>query len=327
MKKAILALALVLVFSSQALAAEKLDRLVLAGPKSSVTHPMAYIIEAGLLKNVAKKVELVIWDNPDQLRSLIAGGQAHFSAVPSYVAAEFYNKGVPVRLMNISAWGILWMVSSDPRVKALADLKGQRIAMAYRNDMPDLVFQSLVSKHGMDPAKDFKLNYKTNFPTVVQEVLSGRVKHALLAEPMASVSLMKSAQMQGKAPKLYRAVNIQEEWGRVYGVKPRIPQAGIAATPKITGRPDVMRALQKAYAQAIAWCNQNPKKAARMVCKYISGLKPGPVAAALQNAGINFVSAQDARPELERFYSVLKKLNPAKVGGKPPGADFYWSGK
>ncbi|MCG8375003.1 MAG: hypothetical protein MI702_00800, partial [Chlorobiales bacterium] len=194
------------------------------------------------------------------------------------------------------------------------------------NDMPDLVFRSLVKRQGFDPVKDYELTYRTNYPAVVQEVLSGRVKHALLAEPLVSVALMKSAQMKGKAPKLYRSVNIQKEWGQVYDKKPRIPQAGLAAAPKITRRPEVMEAVQEAYAEAIIWCKQNPKKAGRIVSKYISGLKPGPVATALKSAGITFMSAREARPELEHFYAVLKELNPAKVGGRLPSNEFYWQG-
>ncbi len=327
MKEISLIVALLVLFAVPSWAQAKMKKLVLAGPKSSVTHPMTYIIEAGLLKDVAEEVELVIWDNPDQLRSLLAGGQAHFSAVPSYVAATFYNKGVPVKLINISTWGILWIVSSDPEVKTISDLKGEEIAMPYRNDMPDLVFQSLALKQNLNPATDFKLSYKINHPTVAQEVISGKVKHALLAEPLVSVALMKSAKMQGKAPRLYRSISLQEEWGRVYKREARISQAGIAATPKITGNPEVVAAFQKAYKVAIDWCNENPEEAGKIVAKHISGLKAKPVATAIKYAGLKFVSAREARPEIEHFYTVLKEMNPAKIGGKLPDDDFYWNGK
>ncbi len=325
MKKIYLIVAFLLMFSVPVLAQSKMEKLVLAGPKSSVTHPMAYIIEAGLIKDVAKEVKLIIWDNPDQLRSLVAGGQAHFSAVPSYVAANFYNKGVHVRLLNISAWGILWIVSSDPDVKTIADLKGEEIVLTYRRDMPDLVLSSLALKQGLDPTRDFKLRYLPNFPAVSQEVVSGRAKHALLAEPLVSVSLLKSSRMKGKAPKLYRAVDIQKEWGRVYNTDSKIPQAGICAMPEVAKQPETVKAFQNAYRDAIDWCNKNPKEAGKIVAKYIPGLKPGPVATALKNAGLEFISAHDAKPEIEQFYNVLKSLNPAKIGGKLPDDYFYWS--
>ena len=326
MKKFYLVLVLTLLVVMPSLAQAKVKRLVLIGPKSSVTHPMAYMIEAGLLDSVAEKVELIIWNNPDQLRSLLVSGQVHFAAVPSYVASIFYNKGVPVRLLNITAWGLLYMTSNDPAVKTLADLKGRKIDMPYRNDMPDLVFRHLVSKQGMNPDTDFDLHYKSNFPIIVQELLSGLTPNGLLVEPLVSVALMKSKAMSGKATKLYRAVDLQKEWGKVYGSKPQIPQAGICATPLATKDPALVNAFEKAFEEATKWCVANPEKAGKIVVKYIPGLKVKPVAAALKNAGLNAVPAMEARSEIERFYSVLKSMNPAKIGGKLPDDGFYWNG-
>jgi NitT/TauT family transport system substrate-binding protein len=301
-----------------------MEKLVLAGPKSTVTHPMAYMVEAGMLDAIADRVELVVWDNPDQLRSLVAGGQADFSAVPSHVAANFYNRGVPLRLLNISVWGVLWIVSSDPDVRSLSDLKGEEILLTYRGDLPDLVLTSLATGQGLDPARDFKRRYLPNFPAAAQQVLGGRARHAMLAEPMASAALLKSAKMKGKAPKLYRSIDIQKEWGRVHHTQPRMAEAGICALPRITGHPEAIAAFQDAYRTALGWCRANPKKAARIVSRHISGLQPGPVASALENAHLQFVPAREAKPELVQFYTIVKGLNPAKIGGRLPDDGFYW---
>jgi len=305
----------------------KMEKLVLAGPKASVTHPMAYMIEAGLLDDIASEVELRIWDNPDQLRSLIAGGQAHFAAVPSYVAAVFHNKGIPLRLLNISTWGILWMVSSDAAVHSIADLKGEEISMSSRNDMADLVFKSLALGQGLDPEKDFKLRYNTNQPTVVQDVLSRRTKHGILVEPLMTMALMKSEKMQPGAAKLFRAISVQEEWGKVYKREPKIPQGGICATPAITDNPEAVKKFQQAYKTAIEWCNKNPMKAGKLAAKYIPGLQAKPVGMALKNSGLQFVPVQEAKPELIHFFNVLKKIHPKKIGGKLPDDDLYWDEK
>jgi NitT/TauT family transport system substrate-binding protein len=244
--------------------------------------------------------------------------------VPSHVAANFYNKGVPLRLLNVSVWGILWVVSTDPGVKTLADLKGEEVLLTYRKDMPDLVFSHLATARGLDPATDFKLRYLPNFPAVSQELLGGRAKHAMLAEPIATMALAKAARMNGGARRLYRAVDLQAEWGRVHGSAPQIPTAGICAMPAVARHPEVVAAFQQAYAAAIDWCKVHPKKAAGVVTRHISGLKPGPVAAALKNARLTFVPAQEAKPEVIAFYSVLKTLNPAKIGGQLPDDGFYW---
>ncbi len=324
MRKYVFLIVLIALVCAASQAPAKMQKLVLAGPKSTVTHPMAYMVEAGLLNQWADEVELVVWDNPDQLRALVAGGQADFSAVPSHVAANFYNREVPLRLLNISVWGVFWVVSADPEVKSLADLKGEELLLTYRGDLPDLVLTSLATGQGLDPVRDFKLRYLPNFPAAAKQLIGGRAKHAMLAEPMASAALLKSAMLKGKSPKLYRAIDIQQEWGRVHHTRPRMAEAGICALPRITGHPEVIAAFQDAYRTAIDWCRTNPKKAAQIVTRRISGLKPGPVASALKNAKLQFVTAREAKPELVQFYNILKGLDPAKIGGRLPDDGFYW---
>ena len=315
---ALLLVTLCLPFSSRA----QVDELVLAGPRSCVVHPLIYMKEAGLLDKVAADVKLIIWNNPDQLRSLIAGGQVHFSAVPSYVAANFYNKGVPLKLLNISTWGLLWVLSSDPSVKTLPDLKGETVTLTYKRDLPDLVFSNLAGASGLDPQKDFNLKYLPNFNAVAQDLLSGRTKHAMLPEPIASIAVMKSS--KGSSPKLYRAVDIQEAWSKVHHTTKGMPEAGICAMPSILDRPGVIKAFQTAYEAAITFCKTHPKEAAGIVARYLKKPNPAPIASALKNARLEFVTARDAKPELIDFYKVLMDLNPEKTGGKLPGDGFYW---
>jgi len=327
MKRIWLFFVLALMFSDQAFALAKMDKLVLAGPKSSVTHPLAYVIEAGLLNDIAGEVELIIWDNPDQLRALMVRGHVHFTAVPSHVASMLYNKGVPVRLLNIANWGILYIVSSNPGIKTISDLKGEEVVLTYRSDMPDVVLSHLARKQGLEPGKDFMLRYLPSFPAAAQELLTGRAKHALLVEPLASMSIAKSSAMKGNSPQLFRAVDLQEEWGKVYHSEPKIAISGTCALAGALTSPGVIKRFQDAYKQAIVWCKRHPKEAAKIVTKHIPGVKAPSVALGLKNARLEFVTAKDARPQVEQFLRVLKSVNPAKIGGKLPGDDFYWEDK
>jgi NitT/TauT family transport system substrate-binding protein len=46
--------------------------------------PLAYIVEKNKLHDVAEKTELLIWENPDQLRAIINGGvEGHFITMPT----------------------------------------------------------------------------------------------------------------------------------------------------------------------------------------------------------------------------------------------------
>ena len=137
--------------------AERLPKLVLSGPPAAVSTPLIHMIDSGALKDIADHVEFQTWKDPDQLRVLVLGGKADFVAMPSNVAANLYNRGVGLKLLNISTWGVLWMVSRDKTAKTLSDFKGKEIAMPFRADMPDIVFELIAEKQGLDAKKDFKL--------------------------------------------------------------------------------------------------------------------------------------------------------------------------
>ena len=67
---------------------KKIPRLVLAGPFATVSNPLIRIVDAGLLADVAEKVEFVSWRTPDQLRAMALKGEADFLAMPSNMSAN-----------------------------------------------------------------------------------------------------------------------------------------------------------------------------------------------------------------------------------------------
>ncbi len=306
--------------------AKPLDKITISGPMAVVTYPLLAMLENGKFAEIAKEVEVKIWQNPDQLRALIVGNGADFIAVPTNVAAMFYNKGINVRLLNVSVWGILHMVSRDENLKTLADFKGKEIAMPFKGDMPDIVFSELARKQGLDPDKDFIIRHVSNPMDAVQLLVLRRVDHALLAEPAVSMVLHKTQNhklLKFVAPDLYRSVDLQQEWGKIFHTAPEIPQAGIAALASLQDKPELLAIFQKEYRQAITWCQQHPEETGKIVVKYIKGLKPVPVANAVGNTLLKFKTTTESKQELERFFSVLAASNPKKIGGKLPDDSFY----
>lgn len=71
-----------------------------------VSAPLIQMVASGALADIADKVEFQLWKNPDQIRLMAIGQKADFIAVPSNVAANLYNRGVDIKLLNISAWGV-----------------------------------------------------------------------------------------------------------------------------------------------------------------------------------------------------------------------------
>jgi NitT/TauT family transport system substrate-binding protein len=305
--------------------ADKLPSLVLAGPPAIVSVPLIHMVETGVLKEVADSVEFISWWDPDQLRVLAMSGKADFLAMPSNVAANLYNRSQPLKLLNISTWGVLWIVSRDKTSKTLADFRGKEIAIPFRADMPDVVFGLLAQKQGLDPKKDFSLRYVASPLDAMQLLVTRRVDHALLAEPAVSMALRKTQSFPVSmiAPDLHRSVDLQREWGRLFKQEARLPQAGIVVLGKAMHDPALQNKVMAAYEKSLLWCQQNTLQCGEMVAKRINLLTPEAVSDALVASPMKHVDAIAARDELTRFFQQMLAKNPALIGGKLPDAGFY----
>ncbi|MFT5661826.1 MAG: NitT/TauT family transport system substrate-binding protein [Sulfurimonas sp.] len=313
-----------LVLSLNADAFKKLDTLTLSGPMASVSHPLLHMIESGALSDLADKVEFVMWKNPDELRALTLRNRADFIAIPTNVAANLYNRGVDIQLLNVSVWGILGMITRDKDKKTLADFKGCDIAMPFRADMPDILFEEIVKKQGLDPKKDFNLQYLSSPIDAMQMLIMRRVDHALLAEPAISMALRKTNSFPLKliAPDLYRSSDIQQEWGKAFNIESKIPQAGMAVIGKKSTH--LIQRFNEEYAKSLQWYKDHPQEAGELVANYIPMLDPQAVADSMEYVQLEAVSAKDSKTDLEFFYKLLKNNNPKSIGGKLPDDKFYY---
>ncbi|DAB28788.1 MAG: ABC transporter substrate-binding protein [Sulfurimonas sp. RIFOXYD12_FULL_33_39] len=318
-------IALLLSFSNVLSADEKLDKIVVAAPFASVSHPILHMIETNALRDVANKVEFKLWKNPDELRAMAIKGDVDFLAVPTNTAAILNNKGVDIKLLNVSVWGILGMISRDNSIKSLKDFKGKKIAVPFRADMPDIVFKQLLKKEGLDPKKDFELVYVASPIDAMQMLIMRRIDHSLLAEPAISMALRKtkSFPISIVAPDLYRSVDLQEEWAKVYGTNGNIPQAGIAVMGRMKNE-NVIKRFQEEYDKSLAWYKANPKEAGELVVKTLNMLNKDGVSDSISHVRLQSVSAANAKKDLEFFFNVLKDEDPKSIGDKLPQDSFYF---
>ncbi len=302
------------------------NKIVVAGPFASVSHPIMHMIQSDALKDLNRKIEFKLWKNPDELRAIVLNSNVDFIALPTNVASNLYNKGVDLKLLNVSVWGILAMISRDSSLKTLEDFKGKKIALPFRADMPDIIFQELAKKYNLDPKKDFEIQYVSNPIDVIQMLILRRVDHALLAEPAISIALRKTDSFPVKivAPDLYRSVDLQEEWGKLFKTKAKIPQAGIAFLGDTKGKEKLINRFLQEYEKSLIWYKQNPNKASKLVVKTLPMLEEKGLADSIKHVKLQSINAFKAKEELEFFFTVLKNSNEKLIGGKLPNENIYY---
>jgi len=317
-------LLLLFLFIVNVFAMQKMDKLIIAGPVATVSHPFFKMIQSGALADVAAKVEFRLWKNPDELRAILLKKEAHIVAIPTNVAANLYNKKEDIKILNVSIWGILEIVSRDKNIKTIEDLKGQEIVVPFRSDMPDIVLQAIMKKAGLNPKKDFDIQYAPTPPDAMQMLILRRADNVLLAEPATSMAMIKTGSFPLKliVPDIYRSVNLQKEWGKVFQVDGRIPQAAVSVVGKLDNQIAVR--VEEEYKKAVSWYKNNPQEAGFLVKEYIDFFSPKAVSLSIPNVQIEAVSAMDAKEDLEKFFQILLENEPKLIGGKIPDEGLYF---
>ncbi len=321
MKKILLILSLLLTLS---LGSEKLDKIIIAGPPANVSHPVFKMIEDGVLSEFADKVEFVMWKNPDQLRAMIINKEVDFVAVPTNVASILYNKKQPIKLLNVSVWGILKILVRDEKIKKLEDLKGSELVVPWRGDMPDIVLRSIMKKKGLGK-EDIKLIYVSNPMDAAQQLIMRRADNILLPEPATSMVLRKtkSFPINIVAPSVFRGVDLQEDWGEVYNREAKIPQAGMAVVGDMIAKKEIVKKFEAEYVKAMEWYENNTKEAGELVVKYVEMFDADAITDSIGFVQLDVKKAIDVKEDLDFFFNVLKEENPKIIGGALPDENFY----
>lgn len=122
-----------------------LDRLALCGPPAGPSVTLAYAVKSGKFADIAKEATFTAWRNPDELRAGLTSGSVLISVVPVQAAANLYNQGFPIRLLNAMTDGLLYVISGSPEVNGIVELAVEALAVAV------LPGRSWRDEQGLDP--------------------------------------------------------------------------------------------------------------------------------------------------------------------------------
>lgn len=300
--------------------AAALAELTLFGPPAGPSITLAHAAASGALASIADKASFKVWRNPDEMRAGLTSGEMQAVVLPVQVAASLYNRGFPLRLLNVMTNGLLYVISGDTAISGFADLKGKRLAVPFRNDMPDLVVARLLKQSGLTPGSDLTVETTGSPVEAIQMLLADRVEAVLAPEPAISAAIMRG-KAAGKT--IARVIDIQKAWGEVSGGQPILAQAGLALANAFTdANPGLAEALQAALEKTAEAVNAAPDAAAADAADALE--MPAPViAASVSTSNLVATRASAMRAEIESMLTTLSDADPALIGGKLPDDGFY----
>ena len=253
----------------------------------------------------------------DLMAARFLSGEAMVGILPPNMAAKIRASGRDIRAAAVIGSGMLSLLSSDPALQTLEDLRGKTVEVAGQGATPDYVFRRILSARGLVPDQDVKLGYSLAYPEIAQSLIAGRISAALLPAPFATMARL------GR-PALVSVADIQEEWSRAGGAG-NYPMTllvldGAFAAAHAPAAGDILDAAKK----SIEWVQNNPEEAGILAEKHELGLKAAVVAAAVPKSKICFIPAAEERPSLEALFRVFLEYAPASIGGVLPGSGFYY---
>lgn len=296
--------------------------LRLAGPGAVVSFPLMRMAQTGIATaDGLRPVRFALWHSPDQLRVLMARGELDYSAAPANLPALMRNRGEPVRLLNVSVWGLLWLVSRDADVHDLDDLRGQTLLTPFRRDMGAIVLHALLDARDLQPERDLQLRQTRDGLDAVTLMLADQGDHALLPEPTASLLLHRNAE-RGGAP-LYRVQSVETAWAQTFPRQPELPQAGVMASARMAGDAALGDAVVAAYADAARWCKADPPACAALAHTHLPQMPVEALEQSIRVTRLDGLPAASVRPQLEALYALLLDGQPETIGGRLPDPAFY----
>lgn len=293
-------------------------RLALYGPPAAPTITLAHAVETGMFAELAGDVSLTVWRTPDELRAGLTSGEIDLSVVPAQAAANLYNRGMGMRLVNVMTNGLLFIMARPGEVDSLDALAGKTLAVPFPNDTPDFIGRALLDHHGLTDEVTF--SSPATPMEAAQLLLAGQIDAALLSEPVATVVTLRAAEA---GQEVVRAIDVQEEWGAVTGLGPVVPQAGLAVTDRFAGENgDLIAPLQEIMEAATAAVIADPEGAAAYAAPYLE--QPAAMlAASIPHSKLVATPASQARPALEAMYELMAGEDAAILGGGLPDDGFY----
>lgn len=300
--------------------AAPLPELTLWGPPAGPSVTLVHAIASGRLRPVADKVVFKAWRTPDELRAGLTSGTMQAFVLPTQSAANLFNKGIGVRLVNVMTNGLLYLLSDDPSLSAVAALKGRSVAVPFRNDTVDLLFRRLLAAERLTPDTDVTLRFTGTPMEAIQLLITGRADAALLPEPAASAAILRAGQA-GKT--VARVLDIQKAWDAATGLGALLPQAGLGVSAAfLAEHGPTVEALHEALAAAVRSVNADPARAASDAAAPL-GLPWPVIEQAIPHSNLVAQRARDARPTLESYFRAVAAFDPKAIGGALPPADFY----
>lgn len=152
--------------------------------------PMYVAIEEGYFKDEGIDLTLVTGFGADKTMTAVLSGSADIGFMGSEASIYTYNEGANDYVVNFAqltqrAGNFLVAREKMPNFK-WEDLKGKNVLGGRKGGMPEMVFEYILKKNGIDPQKDLNIDQSIDFGSTAAAFSGGQGDFSVEFEPSAT---------------------------------------------------------------------------------------------------------------------------------------------
>lgn len=241
--------------------------------------------------------------------------EGDIAIVPSNFSAQLYNKKLGYKILGTIGWGSFYVVSRD-NINSLEELKGKEVYTFGKGLTPDLIFQSILEKKGINK-NSIKINYLSSGNEVASLYLGRKVDTIVIPEPMLSKVLSKS-------PTSTIVANLNDEWKNITNSDLGYPQSTLVIKEEIyETNPKFVKEFINKLTESISKLYKNSGETVENVKRNSLSIDTSVLNKVLTRANIFYTPIIDCKEEYNNYFKILELTNKKVIGGKLPDEDIF----
>ena len=202
--------------------------------------------------------------------------------------------------------------------QSFADLKGRTILSTGKGTTPEYVLRYLLTKNGLDPDKDVKIEYYSEASEVTAQMAASK-KDAIAVLPQPYVT---AAQLKDSSLRV--VLDLTKEWNKVCDTQ-LITGVTVVRTEYAKENPDIVANFLRDYEKSIK-AAQTDIAGTAALCEETGVVAKKAIAQkARPQCNIVYRVGDEMKADVNAYLKVLYDASPAAVGGKLPDANFYYT--
>lgn len=297
MFKKIISLSFCFLISCLLFSCHQTERITILVPKGSPEYAVLYLDDENY------NVEVV--NGPDPLIAAFGSKTYDVIVAPTNLGAKFYQSSTDYQLNASIVWGNYYLISADPLT--VDDLADQTINTFGQNQTPDIVLNYLLSNNQINAT----CNYLSSSLEISTQFMMDPHQIYMIAEPALSALIHEYGDIH--------TLDLQALYTEASG-QMSYPQASVFIRSSLSEQ--TVHTVQNDIEQSVTMINDKTN-IDQTKSLLESSLDTQTLYASITRSHLSFLSAQQAKSQVESYFSLILNQNSALIGNSLPADSFY----